>query len=262
MNLINKIAWKTLDIFSVIYGFQNVDYINRENKSKWKKIYTIFVSIAFCALGIQFGIEIKDDFTTKSFINYVFFLIFTEESIIVVNSILTEFFFNNSKNNHVSAKIHSIDKHMKINDDVKLKFKLKLTFVYIIFYIFMVCSILLDLKIWGNTYLVFLMTCKIRSVDFILFKFMMIVHLHLCRLCLMNDHLKQKLNLKRKYGKSSWLYSWKLYPKNIEIDRCVEDFDVFMFIYSNLCENVAFVSKKFKIFVSKILNNDVNYVNF
>lgn len=259
MNFFSKVVWKIVEMLHFVFGFQIVDFIKRKKTSTIKKIYMIILLIIIIAYTIYFFVK-KTNLTSMSYIEFIYSLIFAVESGMAIISILTEISISFCKNNHIDQNIYAIDEHMKLSKDTKLKFNLTLT-IFCLFYIFfMAQAIILDAVENGFDTIFILMTLKSKVFDMAFLKFVMIVNLNLCRLCIMNDHLMIKLKSKRNYGKSNWLFDWRLYPKNIEIFHRIENLNDFSFMYSNLCENMAFISKKFEPFVSRNSNRVNRYV--
>lgn len=253
MNLIGKIIWKIVDILYSMFGFQFNGYVEEIKNSLRKKIYITIVFIVFLCIAINYTKNVQF-LSGNAYIKFIFALVLIEEHIIVMISILIEMFIIFPRNDRVFQKIFLIDKLMNLDRHIKLKFVTKMTFCYTFYIFYVVFSTFMDMAAWGFSITTFLSVWKMKSFEMVLLKFIMIIHLHLCRLCLMNDHLRKKLNSKYDYEKknlkNNWLLVWKLYPNDIIVRHYVEDLYIYMTIYSSLCENVAFINKKYKIFVS------------
>lgn len=259
MNSVQSIVWKLVEILHSLFGYQSIYYLELIHISNKRKIYTLIVFIISIGFAIFLMINFKD-FTTKSSLRFVFFFVVIEECSIAVISISTEISLIFSKNNKLFENIHKIDILMKLDREIKLKFKSKLTILYLFYFVLMAFTYYLDLMTRGFSLQIFSMYINIKPFDFMFLKFTMMIHLHLCRLCLMNDHLRKKLISKHDHQKSNWLFVWKLYPRNIEIRDQIKDLNVFMSVYSNLCESIGLVTKKFEFFVSKCnhINNTLD----
>lgn len=256
MNYINKIIYKLVGILGLILGIQFDDYMERKKSSIWKKIYTVIIFVIFFAFTVNYTIQ-NVSFSTISCMKFILDILFIEENSIGVISILTEIFIIFPKQNYVSEKINFIDKHMEIDKTTKFKFTSQITNLYFCFFMFTVITNYLELATWGLNVIFVYSAWKSKILEFILFKFVMIAHQHLCRLRLMNDYLKIKLNSnsKRDIGKCNWLLDWKLYPQHIKVYYHIEDFNIFTSIYINLCENMSFISKRFEFLVSMYTYN-------
>lgn len=248
MHLARKIIWKIVDILYFIFGFQFVGYVEKTRISFGKKIYTTLLFIAFSYIAIIYVINITDS-SDKSYFQFIFALVILEENSIVVISILTEIFITFPQNDPISRKIFVLDKLIGIDRNVKSKFLSEMTFCFTCYIIFVAIINIMGMVAWGFSLTIFISVWKMKAFDLMLLKFIMITHLHLCQLCLMNDHLRKRLNSKN-CEKSNWLLAWNLYPKNIKICHHIDDLTLFMSIYTCLCENMEFFCKKFEIFVS------------
>lgn len=252
MNLVSSITWKSVKILYFIFSFQFIDFTEKVKISNGRKFYIITISILFSYYSVNFIVK-NINLNKISYLKFIIIIEMVQEQGIVLLSFLSEIFILFSSKDRISRKIDSIDEHMKLDRGIKLEFKQKMTYCYSCYIIFMVLTVYMDMSAWGYNFNTFMSVWKMKAFDLMIFKFIMITHLHLCRLCLMNDYLRKKLKSKRDNGKTDWLHDWKLYPKNIQIRHCVEDLSIFMFVYSNLCENMAFINKKFNILVSKTL---------
>lgn len=249
MNLFRKIIWKIVEVLHYLLGFQLVDYLEKKNISNGKRIYLLTLFLILTSYTIYFLMN-ETSFYKKTFIHLILITVLIDEHFIAIISVLTEILLISLKNNEVFQKIHKIDEYMKLDRDTKLELKLRLTTLYLGYIIFTVFILYWDISIWGFCLNVFMAFFKEKAFDMMFFKFTMMAHLHLCRLCLMNGHLIKKINSNFNYEKSNWLFDWKIHPKNIEILHYIEDLNVIIKIYSSLCENMVIISKIFKFFVS------------
>lgn len=255
MNFVYKTVWAIVKAVSYVFGIQLVDYIKKEKYSNVKKIHKIIVLTIMMVYTIFCSTQ-NINTIFKSYIEFIFYFAIVQENSVCIISILTEIIITFSKNDHVFDNIKAIDKHLKIENDKKIEFKTRITFVCFCYIIFVVFTNYMSIIVWGFNIFKIILVLKLNLLNLTLLKFVTMTHLNLCRLCLMNEHLRKKIISKRADKKSGWLLEWKFYPKNMEIHDCIEDYNVFIFIYSSLSENMAFISKKFNIFVSKIIFNE------
>lgn len=250
MNIVSRTILSIIEILCSIFGIQLIDYMKKTKFSVMKKIHTVIVLILIIAYSVYLSTE-NILFISKSYMRYVFYLIIIEENGVAMISVLTEFFMTFPTNDQISEKIYLIDKKMKLDSKINSQIKTNLGYLYVCYLIFIMVAINFDMVAWGYTFRSLMMSCKMKVFDFMLLKFITMTHFHLCRLCIMNDHLMKKLKSQRNYEKCNWLFDWKLYPKNMEFRHYVDNLDDFMFIYTSLCENMALISRKFGIFVCK-----------
>lgn len=256
MNLSSKFIWTIVEIIYSIYGLEFVDYKERVKRFHiLKKMYSIIILILLTVVAFGMIIELID-VMEKNKIKFLFNVIIIEENLISIVSIMTEISLKFPKIDYIHQNIISIDEHLKLDKDLNLKFKLKMTICFTVYILFEIVSF--SSYVFFSTLDIITIMVLVRSIlfDLTVFKFLMMMHLHLCRLHFMNDCLKKRLNSKRDNRKINWLHKWKLSPEHLESDHSIENINVFLVVYSNLCENVVLISKKYTIFVSKKLINN------
>lgn len=242
--------WKFMNIVHLLFGIYLTDYIEIKKCSKLKSAYVIILHVSIMVLSVY----LTDWYVlskTKTYVDILFSIIIIEEIIVLIILTITETSTNLAENDIISQNVKIIDDFLKIKECLKIQFKTKLTYFYLLYISYTTFTNVEDYFVWGhNFWLIFL---KSKIYDLVFLKLIVMVHMHLCRLFAMNNQLKIILKLHKMEKNSNWLTSWRLLPKHMEICEDVKDLNMFLVIYSTLCENVTIISKKIQLFVSENL---------
>lgn len=247
MNLFEDIFWKLMNSVHSLLGVYLIDYVETEKFSKLKNIYLVISHVTVMTISV-YVTNWSHYFEKTTYFDVLFAMVVIEEIIVLAVLMLTEISINLAVNDEISQNIKIIDDFLKHDEFHKTQFKTKLTNFYFFYLFFTITSNVIDYIKWGyNFWLIFV---KSKIYDFSLLKFLVMMHMHLCRLFTMNNHLRHILKSKLEEN-CNWLTSWKFLPKRLEIYGGVEDLDNFLLIYSTLCENLTIISKKYHVYVSK-----------
>lgn len=241
--------WKFVKISYALFGIQLVDFndfVQRSNR--FQKVYSVFLFFVVLFLIIT-HLKIGEKYEEGTFMSFLLNTLTIQEYTTSLISVATEINLKFSENCGISKNIRRIDNLLNLNNDSKLKFISKFTWIQICFYSFYFWISPIDYYVWGIRILRVLTSTMDYFTDFMFLKFILIIYLNLCRLSIINYSLRMFLSPHCIENKSNWLISWNFLPKNLDICQ-VKDLTILLTAYEALCENMNLMNKKFNVLVS------------
>lgn len=253
MDKLKQLSWKIIKYLYIIFGYRLTDFSESyKKKNTLEKIYTTTL-FTIMVIIIIFDMKITIENKKKIFLYYFYILVMVSETFFCVMSIMIEIHDNQAEK--IALNIESIDKILGLEkENLKSKLKSKFVFVFGIYTLYCFFKDTYDYVVW-NSYSQIFWSWRMKFGDLIMLKFLTLVHLHLCRLNIFNNHLVKFLKpIEIDCQRSDWLTSWRLYPEYANYYKNTENINIcaLLNIYGKIFQNMDILTKNMKFMVSNV----------